>query len=134
MEPILTVFKNNDKAVGPGKVRLVVAHVAAAPPADIKVDGKVLFDNVANGEALTLVVPAKTYNVAVVPAATDSDPILGPVDLKTKAGTLTRVFAIGSATENTMDAVVHVLDVSVSGAARRPPGADRQRWPGCRPP
>lgn len=118
MDPIFTLFRNNDRAVGPGKLRLVVAHVAAAPPADIKVDGDVLFNNVANGESLTLVVPAKTYNVAVVPAATDGDPILGPVDLKTKAGTLTRVFAIGSAAENSMDAVVHVLDVPVNGAAR----------------
>lgn len=118
MGPIFTVFRNNLRPVPPGKLRLVVAHVAAAPPADIKVDGKVLFNNVANGEELPLVVPAKTYNVAVVPAATDGDPILGPVDLKTKAGTLTRVFAIGSATQNTMDAVVHVLKVSEDGAAR----------------
>jgi hypothetical protein len=118
MGPIFTVFRNNVRGVAPGKLRLVVAHVAAAPPADIKVNGKVLFNNVANGEELALVVPAKTYNVAVVPAATDGDPILGPVDLQTKAGTLTRVFAIGSATQNTMDAVVHVLKVSQNGAAR----------------
>ena len=32
------------------KAKLTVAHTAAVPPADIRVDGKVLFENVANGE------------------------------------------------------------------------------------
>jgi hypothetical protein len=118
MAPIFTVFDNNIRAVGPGKLRLTVAHVAAAPPADIKVDGNVLFNNVANGESLTLVVPAKTYRVEVVPAASQGDAILGPVDLDTKKGTLTRVFAVGNVAQKSMDAVVHVLDVQVSGAAR----------------
>src|SRR4051812_13924051 len=40
--------------VGPGKLRLAVAHPAAAPPADIRVNGDVLFSNVANGETLTV--------------------------------------------------------------------------------
>ena len=45
-------------AVNAGKTRLAVAHVAAVPAADIRVDGNVLFSNVANGEGLTTVVPA----------------------------------------------------------------------------
>ena len=116
MSPVLTAFRNDTTPVGPGKVRLTVAHTAAAPPADIRVDGSVLFRNVANAEALTLLVPAKTYTVDIVPAATTGEPILGPVDLPLKAGTLTRVFAIGSVASNSMDAVVHSLPVKVAGA------------------
>jgi hypothetical protein len=116
MSPVLTAFRNDTSPVGPGKVRLTVAHTAAAPPADIRVDGNVLFRNVANAEALTVIVPAKTYTVDIVPAATTGEPILGPVDLPLKAGTLTRVFAIGSVASNDIDAVVHVLPVQVSGA------------------
>jgi hypothetical protein len=116
MSPVITAFRNDTSPVGPGKLRLTVAHTAAAPPADIRVDGEVLFRNVANAEALTLLVPAKTYTVDIVPAATNGQPILGPVDLPLKAGTLTRVFAIGSVTSNTMDAVVQSLPVKVSGA------------------
>ncbi len=112
----ITAFKNDLDSVGPGKVRLTVAHTAAAPPADIRVNGDVLFSNVANSEALTVVVPADTYQVEVVPAATSGDAILGPVDLKIKAGTLTRVFAIGDVSKGTMDAVVHSVPVKVSGA------------------
>jgi hypothetical protein len=114
--PEITAFKNDVGSVGPGKVRLTVAHTAAAPPADIRVNGDVLFSNVANAEALTVVVPAATYKVEVVPAATEGDPILGPVDLTIKAGTLTRVFAIGDVSKGSMDAVVHVVPISVKGA------------------
>lgn len=116
--PEITAFTNDTASVGPGKVRLSVAHTAAAPPADIKVNGDVLFSNVANSEALTVVVPAATYKVEVVPTATKGDAILGPVDLTIKAGTLTRVFAIGDVSKGTMDAVVHAVPVSVKGAGK----------------
>jgi hypothetical protein len=112
----ITSYSNDLKPVAGGKLRLAIAHVAAAPPADITVDGKTLFSNVANGEALTIVVPANTYRVAVVPAATGGDAILGPVDLTVKAGTLTRVFAVGDVTKGSMDAVVHSLPVRQTGS------------------
>ena len=113
----VTTFANDVGPVGPGKVRLAVAHVAAAPPADIKVDGSTLFRNVANGQALTVLVPAKTYSVAIYAATGAGPSILGPVDLSIRAGTLTRVFAIGDVTTNSMDAVVQAIPITVSGAA-----------------
>jgi hypothetical protein len=116
MAATVTTYRNDLSAVGPGKLRLSVAHTAAAPPADIRVNGDVLFSNVANGEALTVVVPAATYQVDIVPAATDGSAILGPVSLSLKKGTLTRVFAIGNVTTGSMDAVVHSLKVKTSGA------------------
>lgn len=112
----ITPFSNDTDPVSRGKLRLAIAHVAAAPPADIKVDGKTLFSNVANGEALKIVVPANTYRVAVLPAATGGDAILGPVDLTVKAGTLTRVFAVGDVAKGSMDAVVHSLPVKQTGS------------------
>ena len=112
----ITAYRNDLSAVGPGKLRLAVAHTAAAPPADIRVNGDVLFSNVANGETLTVVVPAGTYKVDIVPAATEGKAILGPVDLALKKGTLTRVFAIGNVTTGSMDAVVHSLKVQTSGS------------------
>lgn len=115
--PAVTVFRNDLGAVAPSKARLVVSHVAEAPPADIRVNGKPLFRNVANGESLSLVVPAKTYSVDVMPT-TGGQPILEPIKLSVKAGTLTRVFAIGDPAAGTMDAVVQVLPVSTVGAAR----------------
>ncbi len=113
------VFRNDLSPVGRGKSRLVVAHTAVAPPADVRVDGAVLFRNVASGESLSLLVPAKTYEVEVVPAAgSGSGPrtILGPVRLTVKPGTLTRVFAVGDPSNGTADAVVQVLPVPVVGS------------------
>jgi hypothetical protein len=117
MGATITAYRNDLSPVGPGKLRLAVAHTAAAPPADIRVNGDVLFSNVANGETLTVVVPAGTYSVDIVPAATEGKAILGPVDLALKKATLTRVFAIGNVTTGSMDAVVHSLKVQTSGSA-----------------
>lgn len=115
--PVLTVFPNDLSAVAPDKARLAVAHTAAVPPADIRVDGDVLFSNVANGEVLTLLVPGATYSVDIVPTATSGPVVFGPVDVPVTSGELTRVFAFGDPEQNTMNAVVHTLPVPVEGAS-----------------
>ena len=117
MSPAVTVFKNDLSAVGPGKTRLVVSHVAVAEPADIRVDGKPYFRNVANGESLSLVVPARTYSLDVV-ATAGGRAILAPVQATLAPGTLTRVFAFGNPDEKTSDAIVQVVPVGVVGAGR----------------
>jgi hypothetical protein len=116
--PVITVFRNDLSSVGPGKTRLVVSHVAVAEPADIRVDGKPLFRNVANGESLSLVVPAKAYSLDVVSTATGARTILPPVQVTLQEGTLTRVFAIGNPDDKTSDAIVQVLKVPMVGAAQ----------------
>ena len=143
--PVVTVFPNDLSPVGAGKSRLVVAHTAAVPPADVRVDGVVLFSNVANAESLELLVPAGTYSVDIVPAGTTGPVVFGPVDLAVAAGNLTRVFAFGDPTRQTMDAVVHTLPVQQEGAAapmavpagdggqaaRREVGASTTTWAGA---
>ena len=59
-----------------GKALLVVSHVAAVPPADIRVNNQVLFANIANGESLKLVVPVATYKVSIVPNRRDQASLL----------------------------------------------------------
>jgi hypothetical protein len=116
MTPLITVFRNDLSPVAPGKTRLVVSHVAVAEPADIRLDGKPYFRNVANAESLSVVVPAGSYSLDIVPTATASKSILEPVRINLEAGTLTRVFAFGNPDENTSDAIVQVLKVPVVGA------------------
>jgi Domain of unknown function (DUF4397) len=115
MTAAITVFRNDLSPVAPGKTRLVVSHVAVAPPADIRVDGTPLFRNVANGESLSLVVPSKSYSVDIVPTA-GGQTILGPVRIEVMPGSLTRVFAIGSVADSSTDAIVQNLPVPVVGA------------------
>jgi hypothetical protein len=115
-QPVVTVFTNDLAPVGPDKGRLTVAHTAVVPPADIRVDNKVLFANIANGEYVTSEVPGGTYSVEVVPTG-ETNALLGPVDLPVKSGVLTRVFAIGEPSNGSMDAIVQVLPVGDSGSA-----------------
>lgn len=115
-EPTVTVFKNDTHAVPADKGRLTVAHTAVVPPADVLVDRQVLFNNIANGEFVNAVVPNDTYAVSIVPVGQKKNPLLGPVDLPVEAGALTRVFAIGQPKNGSMDVVVQVIPVSVSGS------------------
>ena len=114
--PVFTTYPNDLTPVTAGSGRLTVAHPAAVGPADIRVKGKVLFSNIANGEELTLTVPAGTYPVDIVPTAATSPVVLGPVDLPVAKAALTRVFAIGVAATGSMDAVVQVLPVATRGS------------------
>jgi len=118
--PVITTFPNDLNPVAAGSGRVVVAHTAAVGPADVRVAGKVLFANIASGEALTLTVPAGSYSVDIVPAATSGPTVLGPVDLPVAKQSLTRVFAIGVAATGSMDAVVQVLPLATRGTGTAP--------------
>jgi hypothetical protein len=113
---VLTVYDNATPAVPRDKASLTVAHTAAVPPADVRVNGKVLFANIANGEQLNLVVPVATYTVDIVPAGATSPVVLGPLKLTVKGGSLNRVFAVGDPQSSTMRAVVHVLPAGSTGS------------------
>ncbi len=117
-KPLLTTYKNDLSSVTKDKASLTVAHTAAVPPADVTVNGKVLFADIANGESLHLVVPVATYKVAIVPAGKSSPVYFGPVDLTVQGGSLNAVYAIGNPASKTMNVVVHVVATSGSGSSR----------------
>ena len=93
-DPVVTRFDNNLQSIQRGRAAMSVAHVAAAGPMDIRVDKKVVFANVANGEYTYKVVPAKTNSVDFVRTGKSKTP-LGPVDMMLEPEKLTWVFAIG---------------------------------------
>jgi hypothetical protein len=117
-KPMITVFTNDVSAVPKGKAALTVAHTARVGEADVRVDGKVLFADIANGQSLNLVVPVQTYKVAIVPAGKAAPVVLGPVTLTVKGGALNRVYAIGDPSQKTMNVAVHVIDVATTGSGR----------------
>lgn len=114
--PMVTTFRNDLSAVPRDKASLVVVHTAAVPPADVRVNGQVLFSNIANGESLRLVVPVATYRVAIVPTGETGPVILGPLDLTVKGGSLNRVYAVGDPQNKTMNVAVHVIAVATAGS------------------
>ncbi|MEJ7689460.1 MAG: DUF4397 domain-containing protein [Nocardioidaceae bacterium] len=114
-KPVVTVFSNDTSPVAAQKGRLSVAHTAVVPPADVRVDEKVLFSNIANGEFVSADVPSGAYSVDIVPTGQDGNLLFGPVNLPVRKGLLTRVFAIGEPTNNSMDAIVQTLPLHQSG-------------------
>nr|WP_238357162.1 DUF4397 domain-containing protein [Kribbella italica] len=116
--PVITSYPNKLSAVPKDKAALRVAHTAAVGPADIRVNGKVLFANVANGESLDVVVPAGTYTVEIVPAGASGPVILGPAELTVKAGYLTRVFAVGEPNSKTMNVAIGTVWLPKSGSGK----------------
>ncbi len=117
-KPVVTVFKNDLSSVPKGKASLVVAHTASVPAADIRVNGKVLFANIANGESLKLTVPVATYKVAIVPTGEKKPVILGPLSLTVQGGSVNRVYAVGDPEKKTMNVAVHVIATGPSGSGK----------------
>ena len=115
---VVTVYPNAPTGVPPGKGMLAVADTATVPPADITVNGRVRFANVANGEALNLVVPVGTYRVGIVPTGAPGPPILPTLSVSVRAGFMTRVFAVGISAAGPVRPVVHMLVLPRSGTGR----------------
>jgi hypothetical protein len=117
-DPLVTVYKYDDVKIPKGKAQLVVSHVAAVPPADIVVNGQVLFANIANGESLELVVPVATYKVSIVPEGKKKPVFFGPVSLTVKGGAINRVYAVGDPEKKTMNVAVHVIAAPTTGSGK----------------
>ncbi len=115
--PMVTVFHEPVGGVAAGNGRVLVAHTATAPPADVEVDGEVAFADIANGEYASADVPAGTHVVRVVPAGRSGPSLLGPLDLDARAGQLTAVYAVGNPQDDTMDVVVHRQPLGARGSS-----------------
>jgi hypothetical protein len=105
--PVVSSFEAPTTPIGPGKARLLVAHTATVPPADVRVDGKVVFANIANGEYAEVDVPAGEHEVAVFATGESTDAILGPLVVDLPARTLTVVYAVGAPRDGSMNVITH---------------------------
>jgi Domain of unknown function (DUF4397) len=119
--PRIAVLPDDLSPLGRDKTRLVVTHGIAGPPADIYVNGKVLFHSVANGESLSVLVPAGTYTVKAL-ATLSGQTLLPQASMMVRAGTLTRAVAIG-APGMKPDVLVHVLPIPGPVSGDRTPSS-----------
>jgi hypothetical protein len=116
--PVVSVYPNPDKPLGPGKSRVLLAHTATTAPADVVVDGQTVFTDIANGEYAEADVPSGSHEVSLVPSGVaGAKPILGPLTVDLKAGTLTAVYAVGNPKDNSMNVIVRTTTVGTSGGA-----------------
>ena len=114
-DPVVNSYVTPTDPIGPGKARVLVAHTATVAPADVRVDGKVVFTNIANGEFATADVPAGTHVVELLPSGQKSEPILGPIDLAVTAGTVSMVYAVGNPRDRSMQVILHSATLRPDG-------------------
>jgi MYXO-CTERM domain-containing protein len=114
--PMVNSYSTPRKPIAPGKARVLIAHTATVAPADVRVDGQVVFRDIANGEYATADVAAGDHSVALLPAGLDTDPILGPLDVNLPAGTVTMVYAVGTPRDHSMNVISHTARVGSNGA------------------
>jgi hypothetical protein len=105
--PVADTYWTPMGPVASGMARVLVAHTATVPPADVRVDGETVFENIANGEFAVADVPAGEHSAALVPAGTTRDPLLGPIDVDLPAGTIMMVYAVGTPRNGSMDVISH---------------------------
>ncbi len=115
-DPVVSTYVVPDAPIGPGKARVVLAHTATAPPADVRVDGKTVFTNIANGEYAEADVPSGGHQVSLLPSGSERGAFLGPIDVKLPAETVTMVYAVGSPQNNSMRAVAHSAALASDGS------------------
>lgn len=113
--PVVHSYTVPTTAIGPTKSRLLVAHTAAIGPADVDVDGTVVFDNIANGEFAESDVPGGAHKVALFPAGQTTNPILGPISIDLVPRTATMVYAYGTPGGGSMKIVWHTARLAADG-------------------
>jgi hypothetical protein len=115
-KPVVNVYRTPRKPIGPGKARVLVAHTATVAPADVSVDGQVVFRNIANGEYAEADVPSGKHKVELLPAGQKTDPLLGPITVDLPARTVTMVYAVGTPKNGSMDVIAHASRVASDGS------------------
>ncbi|MEV4415760.1 DUF4397 domain-containing protein [Catellatospora sp. NPDC049609] len=118
-KPTITPFVNDVSAVPAGKARLVVRHTAAAPAVDVRAAGTPVISGLTNPHQAELEVDAGTVSADVVLAGT-STVAIPATDLNLAEGSVTVVYAIGSAQAKTLAVVAQVL----TGSHTAPKGVD----------
>jgi hypothetical protein len=61
-------------------------------------------------------VPAGTHVVELLPTGSASDPILGPIDLTVRAGTVSMVYAVGNPRDRSMRVIMHGATLRADGS------------------
>jgi hypothetical protein len=123
--PKLAVFVNDVSKVKAGEARVTIRHVAAAPAVKVTADGATLIPTLSNPDGASADVAAKTYAVAVSPAAGGA--AVFSTDLALPEGTSTIVYAYGDL--GASPATFAVATQSISGLAAAPAGVPAGEGP-----
>jgi len=112
---VVTVFPHEDVKVPRGKASLVVAHVAAMPLADMRLNKQVLSTNIANTRSEEQVVPAAKYKFSVAPTGM-TEPVFLGTDLQVSRDVMNRVYVMGDPEKKTMTFAKNEVAVGTVGS------------------
>jgi hypothetical protein len=112
---LVTMFPTPTRPIRTGWARIRVAATATLVPADVRVDDRVVFANMANGEAATIDVRAGRHVVALVQTGQRSLALVGPLRVTAAPGTVTTVYAAGGPPVGTPRAIVHTMALGTGG-------------------
>lgn len=113
-DPVATLYATPTETIAAGKARVLIAHTASVAPADVRLDGAVVFRNIANGEFATADVAEGPHVAELLPSGLTTRPILGPLDVTLSAASATMIYAVGSAEGDTMDVITHSISLAAS--------------------
>jgi hypothetical protein len=114
---VVSSFVTPTRPIKAGRARILIAATASLAPADVRVDDRVVFANIANGESATIDVAAGRHRVALTPTGQPAPAILGPLDLTVAAGTVTLLYPAGGASAGALRTIVHSIAVGSAGGA-----------------
>lgn len=115
--PVATLYATPTETIAAGKARVLIAHTASVAPADVRLDGAVVFRNIANGEFATADVAEGAHVAELLPSGLTTRPILGPLDVRLSAASATMIYAIGSSEDDSMQVISHSISLSSSSDA-----------------
>jgi hypothetical protein len=115
--PVVTSFRTPLQSIKAGRGRVMVAATASLVPADVRIDHRVVSDNIANGEAVTIDVAAGHHRVALVPSGQAGPAVVGPLDVDVAAGTVTMVYAAGGRSGSEARTILHTVALGSGGEA-----------------
>lgn len=113
-DPVATLYATSTETIATGKARVLIAHTASVAPADVRIDGDVVFRNIANGEFATADVAEGSHVAELVPSGLTTRPILGPLDVTLADASATMIYAVGNAADNSMDVITHSISLRAS--------------------
>ncbi|SEC15385.1 protein of unknown function [Nocardioides exalbidus] len=113
--PLATLYTTPTTPIGVDKARVLIAHTASVAPADVRLDGTVVFTNIANGEFATADVAQGDHVAELLPSGLTSRPILGPLDVSLSPATATMVYAVGNTGSGSMQAITHSIPLTSNG-------------------
>ncbi len=96
----------------------VFSHVAAVPPVDVRVNDKVLLDNIANGQSSQMRMPADTYSIAIVPTRKTEPIYVGPLSLTINGANIVHLYLVGDHNQKTLRLAPQVLAVTARGSKK----------------